>query len=63
MLLRDLRCWDYKHQVLVSKRVLEHKDLKDFFAARGLAVDWRDALKVKDAPAGGGAAAPAAAAK
>jgi cell division protease FtsH len=34
---------------LLEKRVLERKDLKEFLAAKGFEIDWRDKLKVKDA--------------
>lgn len=34
--------------LLLEKRVLEHKDLKEFFGSRGYTVDWRDALKLVD---------------
>lgn len=48
--------------LLVQKRVLELKDLKEFFAARGHTIDWRDAAKLtlKDKKPDG---EPAAAAK
>ncbi|MGE0708231.1 MAG: AAA family ATPase [Planctomycetota bacterium] len=36
--------------LLVEKKVLERKDLKDFFQARGYEIDWREnKLKVEDA--------------
>ena len=36
-------------QLLIQKRVLNQKDLKEFFSGRGYEVDWRDKLEVKDA--------------
>lgn len=34
--------------LLLEKRVLEHKDLKEFFGSRGYTIDWRDPLKLVD---------------
>lgn len=43
--------------LLVEKRVLELTDLKEFFTARGHAVDWRDALRLVDAAKADGGSA------
>ena len=34
--------------LLVERRVLERKDLKELFKAKGFEIDWRDPLTVKD---------------
>lgn len=40
---------DAMTELLLSKRALERKDLKEFFAGRGFQVDWREKLVMKDA--------------
>jgi cell division protease FtsH len=49
--------------LLLQKRVLEMKDLKEFFAGRGMHIDWRDQLKLKDLDPTKPEPAPAATAK
>jgi len=36
-------------KLLMEKRVLNQKDLKEFFGARDYEIDWRDPIEVKDA--------------